>query len=91
MRHPRYGLGSVLLLSLLSFASTAPAAEQAAPPSDVSRQGGSLSTKLNATSGVIHPEGGVDPGMQKTAPSTGKMPIVPPPGTAGGQPDVIPK
>ena len=91
MRHPRASLSLVVLVSMMSVATMARAEEQTAPRSDVSRQDGSLSTKLNATSGVIHPDGGVDPAMQKVPPSTGKTPVVPPPGTPGGQPDVVPK
>ena len=91
MTHPRRKLAAVALLSGLCLAPAARCEEQAAPSSDVSRQDGSLSTKLNATSGVIHPEGSVDPGMQKAPPATGKTPVVPPPGTPGGQPHVVPK
>lgn len=91
MEHPRHELGAVLLLLTLCLPSAARCEEQVAPSSDVSRQDGSLSTKLNATSGVIHPEGTVDPGMQKVPPATGKTPVVSPPGTPGGQTDVVPK
>lgn len=76
---------------LLALPSTAQSDKQTPPPSDVSRQDGSLSEKLNSTSGVIHPEGSVDPGMQKTPSATGAMPVVPPPGSPGGNSDVVPK
>jgi hypothetical protein len=61
------------------------------PKTDLSKQGGNLSDKLNATDGVIHPEGAVDPNMQKPAPSTGSMPVIHPPGSPGGAPNVEPK
>lgn len=79
-------------IALLSAGGAAQAETTApAPPSDVSKQGGTLSEKLNATNGVIHPEGAVDPGMQKQPPATGTMPVVRPPGSPGGSPDVTPK
>jgi hypothetical protein len=62
-----------------------------APPSDVSGQGGSLSQKLNATNGVIHPQGAIDPEMQKAPPQTGSTPVVPPPGSPGGPTNATPK
>ena len=68
---------------------TSPA--DAAPATDVSRGAGSLSDKLSSTDGVIHPEGSVDPGIQKPAPSTGSMPVIRPPGSTGDGSDVQPK
>jgi hypothetical protein len=43
--------------------------------------------------GVIAPRGDVDPKMQITPPDPGltPMPIIPPPGAPGGNPNVIPK
>lgn len=64
---------------------------QAPPPSDIGSHPGTLSEKLNETSGVIHPRGGVDPEMPSTPPETGTMPVVPPPGSPGGRTDVVPK
>ncbi|WP_158818514.1 hypothetical protein [Methylocapsa sp. S129] len=57
-----------------------------APNTDLSKRGGSLSDKLNNSNGVIHPEGAVDPKMQKPAPATGTMPVIPPPGAPDAQP-----
>ena len=52
-----------------------------------------LSHQLNRSSGVIHPPANVDPGLTQPAPEVGphSMPIIPPPGTPGGNPDVKPK
>ena len=61
------------------------------PPTDVGGQSGTLSDKLHANDGVIHPQGELDPGMHKEAPKTGTMPVVPPPGSPGGDPGVTPK
>jgi hypothetical protein len=55
-----------------------------APNTDLSKQSGSLSDKLNRSDGVIHPDRAVDPAMQKSAPAAGAMPVIPPPGSPGG-------
>jgi hypothetical protein len=57
-----------------------------APKTDLSKKNGELSDKLNKSNGVIHPEGAVDPNMQKPAPATGSMPVIPPPDSPGAQP-----
>ncbi len=50
----------------------------------------SLSDKLSQTNGVICPPS-VDPGIKAPAPDAGKMPIIPPPGSPGGDQSVQPK
>jgi hypothetical protein len=51
-----------------------------------------LSERLDRSGGVIHPPGNVDPQMQVKPPATGdKMPVVPAPGSPGGDPNVKPK
>jgi hypothetical protein len=54
-------------------------------------QGKSLSDKLAASNGVICPPPHVDPAMKQPAPPGGPMPVIPPPGTPGGDPNVQPK
>ena len=49
-----------------------------------------LNQKMGQTQGVICPPD-VDPAMKKPAPSTGSTPVVPAPGTPGGNPNVVPK
>jgi hypothetical protein len=49
-----------------------------------------LSDKLDKSGGVICPPN-VDPAMKKPTPQTGDMPVMPPPGTPGGNPAVQPK
>ena len=70
-----------LAITLLTgFALCGPALAQTAAPApdtDIAKKNGTLSDKLNATSGVIHPDSQVDPGMQKRAPATGTMPVIP--------------
>jgi len=51
-----------------------------------------LGDKLAKTDGVLCPPSGVDPEMHAPAPSTdGAMPVIPPPGSPGGDPTVRPK
>ena len=52
--------------------------------------GESLSDKLARTDGVICPPN-VDPGIRAPTPDVGTMPIIPPPGSPGGDPSVRPK
>ncbi len=57
------------------------------------RPGETLSERLSRNSGVIHPPGGTDPGIAVPAPepSPGSTPVIPPPGTPGGNPSLQPK
>ncbi len=65
--------------------------ELTTPDTDIAKKKGSLSDKLNSSNGVIHPDPSVDPGIQKPTPPAGAMPVVPPPGSPGGDPTVQPK
>ena len=53
--------------------------------------GGQLGDKLAQSDGVLCPPSNVDPAMRAPAPDTGKMPVIPPPGSPGGDPTVRPK
>jgi hypothetical protein len=63
------------------------------PPEVIAPQGSPLAG--GAKSGVIKPPTGVDPGIQSippvTSPAPNSMPVIPPPGTPGGNPSVQPK
>ena len=52
-----------------------------------------LADKLQRSEGVLCPPAGVDPEMTAPAPDVGKtpMPVIPPPGSPGGDPNVRPK
>ena len=52
--------------------------------------GSAMSEKLGQSGGVICPPQ-VDPSIKKPAPSDGSMPVIPPPGSPGGNPNVQPK
>jgi hypothetical protein len=52
--------------------------------------GENLSDKLARNDGVLCPPN-VDPDIRAPTPETGKMPVIPPPGTPGGDQSVKPK
>jgi hypothetical protein len=78
----------------LALAGTAIAqTPQNGDPKSCANSGGSsgdLSNKLTQSNGVICPPD-VDKGMKAPAPNTGNMPVIPPPGSPGGNPNVQPK
>lgn len=67
--------------------------EKIAPPDARENSGSSLGEELSRSHGTIVPPAGIDPGMAKQAPDPGprSTPVLPPPGSAGGDPTVIPK
>ena len=83
----------LLAMAFFGFVTVAVAAEEerakqpsapAVPPAS-----GSSSSELSRSGGVITPPIGVDPQMKQTPPPSGDgMPVVPPPGTPGGNPAV---
>jgi hypothetical protein len=77
----------------------APGTDQVIPekdrtrPADQPGSSQSLSDKLDKSGGVLKPSGDVDPQMAKPAPvpNPNSTPVIPPPGSPGGDPDVKPK
>jgi hypothetical protein len=65
-----------------------PAGRDAPRPSAPADQ--TLSEKLAQTDGVLCPPD-IDPDIKAPTPQAGKMPIIPPPGSPGGDPTVRPK
>jgi hypothetical protein len=57
---------------------------------DATTGSGNLSEKLARGNGVLCPPN-VDPEIKAPTPEAGKMPVIPPPGTPGGNPNVNPK
>jgi hypothetical protein len=53
--------------------------------------GENLSDKLARTDGVICPPPNVDPEIKLPTPDAGRTPVIPPPGSPGGDPNVQPK
>jgi hypothetical protein len=101
MTNARAELLAWIFASLLAALAISPAWSQAAAPMDRDRQPRSetegqsrdnLSDRLDRTDGVIRPPGGVDPQMQVPPPDQGsRTPVIPPPGTPGGDRNVEPK
>jgi hypothetical protein len=50
-----------------------------------------LSDKLSRSKGVICPPAGIDPGLAVPPLGGGLTPVIPPPGTPGGDPGLVPK
>jgi len=50
-----------------------------------------LGDRLARSNGVLCPPSGVDPEMRAPTPDAGKMPVIPPPGSPGGNPNLQPK
>jgi hypothetical protein len=55
------------------------------------QSGSNLSDKLAQSNGVICPPPAVDPQMRVPAPQGGRMKVIPPPGTPGGDQNTVPK
>ena len=98
--------GTGLILACVSFGyaeAQVPATPDRAPleAQDCQRSAGSgpsettgsasLSDQLSQSKGIICPPAGVDPGISAPAVGGGRMPVIPPPGTPGGDPTVVPK
>jgi hypothetical protein len=93
-----------IVMTIISFAGSEVKADvsQQAPkavPQDPQatgrdkRAGETLSERLDRNSGVIHPPAGVDRGIAVPAPDPNprSTPVIPPPGTPGGNPSAQPK
>jgi len=50
-----------------------------------------LGDKLARSDGVLCPPAGVDPEIRAPTPETGNTPVIPPPGSPGGDPTIRPK
>ena len=50
-----------------------------------------LGDKLAQSDGVLCPPAGVDPEMRAPTPDAGKTPVIPPPGSPGGDQSLRPK
>jgi hypothetical protein len=70
----------------------APHRGTAAPEGTTTGQRGEpLGDKLAKSDGVLCPPAGVDPEMRAPTPDTGNTPVIPPPGSPGGDPNLRPK
>ncbi len=62
-----------------------------APGTTTGQAGEPLADKLAKSNGVLCPPSGVDPEIRAPTPDAGKTPVIPPPGSPGGNPNVQPK
>lgn len=60
-------------------------------PNDATTGQAPLGDKLAKSDGVLCPPSGVDPEMRAPTPDTGNTPVIPPPGSPGGDPNIRPK
>jgi hypothetical protein len=85
----RYLLAALAVLMAAAFSATV----QAADTKRCAEQGRNerpLSDKLGQSNGVICPPD-IDTGMSAPTPDAGNTPVIPPPGSPGGNPNVQPK
>src|SRR3981081_3782609 len=62
-----------------------------APEGTTARRADPLGDKLAKSDGVLCPPSGIDPEIRAPTPDTGNTPVIPPPGSPGGDPSVRPK
>jgi hypothetical protein len=55
------------------------------------QSGAPLSDQLAKSDGVLCPPAGIDPEMRAPTPDAGNTPVIPPPGSPGGDPTIRPK
>jgi hypothetical protein len=88
-------LAATLMAGAAAWAEPLPSDRDRQPRSETEGQAPSsqdLSERLDRQRGVIRPPQSVDPGMQVSPPDPDtRMPVVPPPGSPGGDPTIEPK
>ena len=62
-----------------------------APEGTTGQRAEPLGDKLAKSDGVLCPPSGVDPEIRAPTPDAGNMPVIPPPGSPGGDPTIRPK
>jgi hypothetical protein len=60
-------------------------------PTTTGQAGETLGDKLARSDGVLCPPAGVDPEIRAPTPDAGNTPVIPPPGSPGGNPNLRPK
>jgi hypothetical protein len=86
-------LAALIIASAMRAADSAPAQgtdPKACADNVQNSPNQSLSDKLDKSNGVICPPN-VDPAMKAPTPHSGDMPVIPPPGSPGGDQSVQPK
>jgi hypothetical protein len=93
---PALSLAAAIAVAGSAWGQTAPSDRDHQPKSETEGQSpsssGDLSRRLDRSQGVIQPPQAVDPQMQLAPPNPdAKMPVIPPPGSPGGNETVEPK
>lgn len=95
MSSPCLAMFAAVVLAGSAASVSASAAEEQAPAGASPSAGasGDLSHRLNQSNGVIQPPRNVDPKMSAPVPTPHPhtTPVIPPPGSPGGDPNVQPK
>jgi hypothetical protein len=81
---------AVVSIGLATISSAWPQTIDSKACTEQERSNQTLSEKLGQTHGVICPPD-IDRGMKAPTPDAGKTPVIPPPGSPGGNPNVQPK
>ena len=68
-----------------------PSGPNASEGTTAGEQNEALGDKLAKSNGVLCPPADIDPEMRAPTPDTGNTPVIPPPGSPGGNPNVQPK
>ena len=85
---PPVAIGLALVFSVIAQVEAAD--QKACSEQGRATHNQTLSERLGQTNGVICPPD-VDPDIKAPTPKAGKMPVIPPPGSPGGDPNVQPK
>jgi hypothetical protein len=86
----RHGIALALALAALGPACAQTTGAEQKPCSEPGDSSKTLTDKLDQSGGVICPPN-IDPGIKVPTPQAGKMPVIPPPGSPGGDRNVQPK
>jgi len=85
-------VGGFVAIAAFAADPSAPTGTDQTKPPIAPPASGTSSSDLGRSGGVVTPPPSVDPQMRRTPPPAGdSMPVIPPPGTPGGDPSVKPK
>jgi hypothetical protein len=84
-------LPSLSLAANCAPMQTTPSAGAAPEGTTTGQRAEPLADKLARADGVLCPPAGIDPEMRAPMPDIGKTPVIPPPGSPGGDPSIRPK
>jgi hypothetical protein len=89
-KHAKYLAAAAMAVALAAGFSVFAQNSDSKACTEQERSNQTLSQKLGQTNGVICPPD-IDRGMKAPTPDAGKTPVIPPPGSPGGNPNIQPK